>query len=75
MYISKKNATKIADAFSSYGLWSSESMTSVGDHAYAIKRRAQAVQCLVGVGIPHPLEEWSLEVLADPHYINADYTG
>tara|TARA_R110000803_G_scaffold172442_1_gene235357 strand:+ start:89 stop:322 length:234 start_codon:yes stop_codon:yes gene_type:complete len=75
MYISKKNAAKIADAFSSYGLWSDQSRMAEGDKAYAFKRCAQAVLVLVELGIPHFLEESARETLADPYFSNADYTG
>mgnify|MGYP003627543382 CR=1 FL=1 len=75
MYISKKNADKISDAFTSYGIWSDKSRMTEGDKAYAFKRCAQAVLVLVGLGIPHHLEDWALETLADPYFSNADYTG
>ena len=75
MNISKKNARQIANAFSSYGTWSDRSAVTDENHAYSIKRCAEAVLDLVGAGIPHHLEKWAVDALANPFFRNAEYTG
>lgn len=75
MNISKKNARKIANAFSTFGTWSDRSGLAENDHAYAIKRCAEAVRDLVEAGIPHHLEQWALDSLESQFISNAEYTG
>jgi hypothetical protein len=75
MNISKKNARQIANAFSTFGTWSDRAGLADEDHAYAIKRCAEAVRDLVEAGIPHHLHEWAIDALGDPHFSNAEYTG
>jgi len=75
MNISKKNARQIANAFSSFGTWSNRANLSAEDHAYAIKRCAESVLDLVEAGIPHHLEQWAIDSLANPFISNAEYTG
>ena len=75
MNITKKNARQIANAFSSFGTWSDRAGLADKDHAYAIKRCAESVLDLVEAGIPHHLEQWALDALANPFFSNAEYTG
>ena len=75
MNISNKNARQIANAFSSFGCWSDRANLSTDDQAYAIKRCAESVRDLVEAGIPHHLEQWALDALANPFFSNAEYTG
>ena len=75
MNITKKNARQIANAFSSFGTWSDRSGLADKDHAYAIKRCAESVRDLVEAGIPHHLEQWALDSLANPFFSNAEFTG
>jgi hypothetical protein len=75
MNITKKNARQIANAFSSFGTWSDRAGLADKDHAYAIKRCAESVRDLVEAGIPHHLEQWALDALANPFFSNAEYTG
>mgnify|MGYP003637705241 FL=1 len=75
MNISKKNARQIANAFSSFGTWSDRAGLADEDHAYAIKRCAESVLDLVEAGIPHHLERWAIDSLANPFFSNAEYTG
>ena len=74
MYLSKEKSEKIADAFSSFGMWSNEHGLHPKNEAYAIKRQAKAVLILVDCGIPHHLEDWAIGVMSKDRYINATYT-
>lgn len=73
MNLSKSDTIKIADAFSSYGLWSNEQGLHEKNEAYALKRQAEAILVLVSCGIPHGLEDWANDMLSKDRYINATY--
>jgi len=69
-----ETAKAIAEAFDAYGLWSNMDYTESNEsRRYAIYRQAQAIMVLVNLGIPHHLQDWAEEKLADTFYAEADY--
>ena len=74
MYLGKYKRELIVELFSSYALWSDTRHESSDNHAYAIKRQAECILELVELGIPHFLEQWSIDVLAQSFYSKATYT-
>ena len=74
MYLDKYKKERIVELFSSYALWSDTIHGSEGNHTYALKRQAQCILELVELGIPHFLEQWAIDVLAQSCYSQATYT-
>ena len=74
MYLDKYKRERIVELFSSYALWSDTMHGSGGNHTYALKRQAQCILELVELGIPHFLEQWAIDVLAQSWYLKATYT-
>lgn len=74
MYLTNDKKEKIADLFSTYALWSDTRHDQAENEAYAIKVQAQCIVDLIELGIPHHLEPWAINVLADPHFIDAEYS-
>ena len=74
MYLNNDKKEKVADLFSTYALWSDSMHSSRDNHAYAIKCQAQCIVDLIELGIPHHLEQWSVDVLAQSFYSKATYT-
>jgi len=74
MYLTNEKKEKIAALFSNYALWSDRRHAQDENDAYAIKVQAQCIVDLIGLGIPHHLEPWAIGVLADPFFIDAEYS-
>ena len=74
MYLDKYKKEKIVGLFSNYALWSDSKNSGRDNHSYAIKRQAQCIVSLIELGIPHYLEQWAIDVLADSFYAEAEYT-
>tara|TARA_R110000764_G_scaffold229637_1_gene320566 strand:- start:500 stop:736 length:237 start_codon:yes stop_codon:yes gene_type:complete len=75
MYFNNDKKEKIVDLFSTYALWSDSKNSGKENHSYAIKRQARCIVELIELGIPHYLEQWATDVLADPFYAEAEYTA